>query len=358
MRRVLLVLVSALLCVPAFAATKPKASVKAAPRKVAAAKAAAPVQTAHRRSPYVGAISVDAATGRVLFEQNADTEAYPASVTKLMTLLLVMEDVKAGKYSYDDRVEATAGVERFSEPSWIGAKTGEKLSVRDLCTALMVESANDAAIFLAVHSAGSWEAFVARMNARAAELGMVNTKYYNPNGLPPISIVNKREKHYPWKSFNVSTARDQMLLARQLVKMPEVLSLTSVKTCDLVKTADGFRVSVTRRTNSPNTPTSPANDERIIMSMCNHNNVMVKDKLKILNSDGSEVVDGLKTGYTREAGSSVVLTGSRKGKRVIVVVLGSDSQLDEKGRVVKLGSVVRDETARHLLSDALGSLVW
>ena len=91
--RLLLLLSAALLCVSAFAVTKPKASAKAAPRKAVATKAAAPVQTAHRRSPYVGAISVDAATGRVLFEQNADAEAYPASVTKLMTLLLVMEDV-------------------------------------------------------------------------------------------------------------------------------------------------------------------------------------------------------------------------------------------------------------------------
>ena len=340
MRRVLLVLVSALLCVPAFAATKQKASVKAAPRKVVAAKAAAPVQTAHRRSPYVGAISVDAATGRVLFEQNADTEAYPASVTKLMTLLLVMEDVKAGKYTLETKVEATADAYR-SEPSWVGIKAGEKMSVRDLCTALMVESANDAAIVLGVHASGSFDAFVARMNARAAELGMTRTKYYNPNGLPPNAA-----KRYPWKSFNVSTARDQMVLARALLKRPEVLSFTSIKTADLIKTADGFRTSVTRRTNEPNVATTPADGERIIKQLQNHNNVMRTDKLKVVNADGTEAVDGLKTGYIDAGGSSIVLTGKNKGKRVIVVVLGSSSSKE------------RDEEARKLLVDALGSLVW
>ena len=344
MRRVFLVLVSALLCVPAFAATKPKTSVKAAPRKVAAAKATsvktAPVQTAHRRSPYVGAISVDAATGRVLFEQNADTEAYPASVTKLMTLLLVMEDVKAGKYTLETKVAATADAYR-SEPSWVGIKAGEKMAVRDLCTALMVESANDAAIVLGVHASGSFDAFVARMNARAAELGMTRTKYYNPNGLPPNAA-----KRYPWKSFNVSTARDQMVLARALLKRPEVLSFTSIKTADLIKTADGFRTSVTRRTNEPNVATTPADGERIIKQLQNHNNVMRTDKLKVVNADGTEAVDGLKTGYIDAGGSSIVLTGKNKGKRVIVVVLGSSSSKE------------RDEEARKLLVDALGSLVW
>ena len=338
--RLLLLLSAALLCVSAFAVTKPKASAKAAPRKAVATKAAAPVQTAHRRSPYVGAISVDAATGRVLFEQNADTEAYPASVTKLMTLLLVMEDVKAGKYGYDDKVEATADAYR-SEPSWVGIKAGEKMSVRDLCAALMVESANDAAIVLGVHSAGSFDAFIARMNARAAELGMKSTKYYNPNGLPPNA-----GKRYPWKSFNVSTARDQMILARALVTKPEVLKLTSIKTCDLVKTADGYRVAVTRRANEPTVETQPAEGEKIVKQLRNHNNVMRMDKLKILNPDGKEAVDGLKIGYIDAGGSSVVLTGTRKGKRAIVVVLGSSSAKE------------RDAQAQRLMNDALGSLAW
>ena len=341
MRRFPLILAAVAVAFSASAA-KPKGSVaKKTPTKTAVvAKKSAPAETAHRKTPYVGAISVDAATGRVLFEDKADAEAYPASVTKLMTLLLVLEDVKAGKYGLDDKVEATADAYK-SEPSWVGIKVGEKMSVRDLCAALMVESANDAAIVLGVHSAGSFDAFVVRMNARAAELGMRKTKYFNPNGLPP-----NPDKRYPWKSFNVSTARDQMILARQLVKDPKVMELTSIKTCDLIKTADGFRVSVTRRTNEPNTPTAPGAGELIVKQMRNHNNVMVKDKLKVFNSDGTEAVDGLKTGYIDAGGSSVVLTGKRKDKRAIVVVLGSSSPGE------------RDDQARRLLTDALGSLAW
>ena len=341
MKRLLLVLAAIAVAFSASAAKPKKPVAKKTPAKTAVvAKAAAPVETAHRKAPYVGAISVDAATGRVLFEDKADAEAYPASVTKLMTLLLVMEDVKQGKYGFDDKVEATADAYK-SEPSWVGIKAGEKMSVRDLCAALMVESANDAAIVLGVHSAGSFDAFIARMNARAAELGMKGTKYYNPNGLPPNAA-----KRYPWKSFNVSTARDQMILARQLVKMPEVMKLTSIRTCDLIKTADGYRVAVTRRTNEPTVETAPAEGEKVVKQLRNHNNVMRMDKLKILNPDGAEAVDGLKTGYIDAGGSSIVLTGSRKSKRAIVVVLGSSSAKE------------RDANARRLLSDALGSLAW
>ena len=347
MKRLLLVLAAITLAFSASAATpKKKAVAKASAKKVAVQKAvkkpavSAPVETAHRKTPYVGAISVDAATGKVLFEEHADAEAYPASVTKLMTLLLVMEDVKAGKYGFDDKVEATADAYR-SEPSWVGIKVGEKMSVRDLCSALMVESANDAAIVLGVHSAGSFDAFIARMNARAAELGMAHTKYYNPNGLPP-----NPSKRYPWKSFNVSTARDQMILARALVTKPEVLALTSIKTCDLIKTADGYRVAVTRRANEPTVETQPAEGEKVVKQLRNHNNVMRMDKLKILNPDGTEAVDGLKTGYIDAGGSSIVLTGRRKGKRAIVVVLGSSSAKE------------RDAQAQRLMNDALGSLAW
>ncbi len=298
------------------------------------------VQTAHRRSPYVGALCADAATGRVISSDNADVEAYPASVTKLMTLLLVLEDIEAGKYTLDTMVVATPDAYRC-EPSWIGIKAGEKMSVRDLCYSIMVESANDAAIVLAVNSAGSFDGFVRKMNERAASLGMTRTRYYNPNGLPPNSA-----KKYPWKSFNVTTASDQLALALAIVKIPGVFEFTSVKTCDLVKTKYGFRVFVTRRVNSPEQRTRLAEGERLVKTMRNHNNVMVKDKLKIFNSDGSETVDGLKTGYIDAGGSSVVITGKRGGKRAVAVVLGSASAKD------------RDANAARLICDALGALDW
>ncbi len=121
---------------------------------------------------------------------------------------------------------------------------------------------------------------------------------------------------------------------------------TSVKTCDLVKTQYGFRVFVTRRVNSPERRTRLAKGEKIVKTMVNHNNVMVKDKQKIVNYDGTETVDGFKTGYIDAGGSSVVITGTRGGKRAIAVVLGSASAKE------------RDAHASRLLCDALGALDW
>ena len=306
----------------------------------AAAGASAAKSSSHRRDPYVGAIAADAASGRVITSDHEAEEAYPASVTKLMTAFLVLEDVAAGRYSLTNMVVATPAV-YMSEASWVGLKAGERMSVRDLMYAMLVESANDAAIALGVNSAGSFDAFVAKMNARAADLGMTRTRYYNPNGLPPNS-----GKRYPWKNFNVSTAADQLRLALEVVKLPEIFEFTSVKTCDLVKTPYGYRVNVTRAVNRPQRTTRLARGETIVKTLKNHNNIMVKDKLKILNADGSETVDGLKTGYIDAGGSSIVLTGTRAGKRAVVVVLGSAS------------ADIREANAKRLLADALGALVW
>ena len=269
-----------------------------------------------RRAPYVGALALDAFTGRVLFCDGADRLARPASVTKLMTALLVLEDVKAGRYGLDAPVSA-GPMALLMEPSVIGFFEGKPphpvaWSVDTLLYALMIRSANDAAVALAEHSAGSLEAFVLRMNKRAKSLGMDHTVYFNPNGLPPNAA-----KKYPWKSFNVTTCFDQAKLAREIVlRHPELLRYTSRKTWTM------------------------PNGQNII----NHNNVMRMDKWKIINPDGTEAVDGLKTGYIDAGGSSVVLTGQRYGRRAIVVVLGSDSR------------DLRDAHARSLMSDALSAL--
>lgn len=312
----------------------------------AAGSTAAPAtpQSAHRRAPYVGAISADAADGHVFRAYSENEEAYPASLSKLMTALLVLEDVAAGRYSLTNMVVATPDVYN-SEPSWVGIRVGERMSVRDLMYALMVESANDAAIALGVNSAGSFDAFVAKMNARAAELEMTRTRYYNPNGLPP-GRPNGRSRPYPWKNFNVSTAADQLRLALALMKRPEIFEFTSVKTCDLIKTPGGYRVSVTRAVNRPQRETRLERGEKVVKQMRNHNHIMVKDRQKVINPDGSEAVDGFKTGYIDAGGSSVILTGTRKGRRAVVVVLGS------------MSASLRDEHARQLLVDALGAMVW
>jgi D-alanyl-D-alanine carboxypeptidase len=261
-------------------------------------------------------LAIDAETGRVLFADGANRKAYPASVTKLMTALLVLEDVAAGKYPLTHPVGATA-LSNLMEPSIIGfldIKTRKPVawSVDTLLYALMIRSANDAAVALAENSAGDMEKFVARMNAKAKALGMDRTVYHNPNGLPPNS-----GKRYPWKQFNTTTCYDQAKLAREILeKHPELLKYTSCKTWTM------------------------PNGQTII----NHNNVMRMDKWKIVNPDGTEAVDGLKTGYIHAGGSSVVLTGKRNGRRAVVIVLGSAS------------AQLRDFHARNLMEDALTSL--
>ena len=277
---------------------------------------------AHRRSPYVGAISADAATGEILFSDHADAEAYPASVTKLMTALLVLEDVKAGRYALGTSVPATAEVYN-SEASWVGLKVGQSMTVDHLLAALLVNSANDAAIALAVNANGSHAAFVERMNARARMLGMNRTRYFNANGLPPNA-----KRRYPWREFNRTTAADQLKLAREILKNhPQILKYTSIKV-----------------RNAAETPVRDGAGKPYPLK--NHNHVLMWDHRKVMNPDGTEAVDGLKTGYIDAGGSSIVLTGRRKGKRAIVVVLGSSTS-DE-----------RDANAARLLSDALGALAW
>ena len=301
------------------APAKRPAAAKGKPSKPAAKKSAAPaapVQTQFRRLPYVGAIAADAQTGKVLFSDRADVLARPASVTKLMTALLVLEDVEAGRYTLKSQVSAGPMVLR-QEPSIIGfrdQKTKQPITrdVDTLLYALMIRSANDAAVALAEHASGTLDAFVARMNERARALGMAKTKYFNPNGLPPNAA-----KRYPWKDYNVTTCEDQLKLAIEIMRRhPEITKYTSCKTWVM---PDGLKI-------------------------INHNNVMRMDKYKIVNPDGTEAIDGLKTGYIDAGGSSVVLTGKRNGRRAIVVVLGSLTRTD------------RDVNARAIMLRALEAL--
>ncbi|MCQ2389940.1 MAG: D-alanyl-D-alanine carboxypeptidase [Kiritimatiellae bacterium] len=301
---------------PAKKAAVAKKPVRPAAKKAPAAAPAAPVQTPYRKTPYVGAIAADARTGQILFRDRADAVARPASVTKLMTALLVLEDVAAGKYKLTTEVSAGPMALR-QEPSIIGfqnPKTKEPItrSVDTLLYALMIRSANDAAVALAEYASGSLDAFVTRMNARAAQLGMTKTKYHNPNGLPPNAT-----KRYPWKEYNTTTCEDQLKLAIEIMRRhPEITKYTSCKTWVM---PDGLKI-------------------------INHNNVMRMDKYKIINPDGTEALDGLKTGYIDAGGSSVVLTGKRDGKRAIVVVLGSATAKE------------RDTNARAIMVRALEKL--
>ena len=320
MKKSLLVGLLSLLSIAALAA--PAKGRKAA-RSAAPAAAPAPglPETAFRRTPYVGAIAVDAQTGHVLFEDHADTVARPASVTKLMTLLLCLEDMHALKYDPTTRVTASVRCSQ-EKPNSVGLKPGQPTTIDDPLMSITVKSANDAAVLLAENSTarnagreirpGDLQAFIVRMNAKARKLGMLHTHYETPNGYP----------HKPGskRPFDTSTARDLVKLAQAVLRYPEVFRFTKTK--------------LTTVTDGAGNP----------LRMVNHNNILVKDKMKILDELGESEVDGLKTGYIDAGGSSIILTGKRNGKRAIVIVLGSQT------------SKLRDQHARQLMVDALDKI--
>ena len=252
------------------------------------------------KNPYKGAIAVDAATGMVLYEENADAKAYPASITKLMVLLVILEAVETGRLTLDDQVRVT------SKSSTIGGsqvylKDNEVFTVDELLYALMVQSANDAATALAIHYLGSKTAFVDLMNKRAHEIGMEDTVFHSVHGLPP------GRRQLP----DVSTPRDIALLCRELLKNPDVLRYTSTK-------RRPFRTDA---------------EEPFLME--NHNRLLGE----------LEGCDGLKTGFFWAAGFSIAATAREMGQRVIAVVLGARSER------------VRDMKAKEMLTKGLKELV-
>ncbi len=242
------------------------------------------------RDPYLSALLIDADSGEVLFADNPDAQIFPASIVKLITLLVVLEQVEQGRLALSEMVQITDEAARMGG-SQVYLDPREQFSVEELLYALIVQSANDAAIALASHVAGSREAFVELMNRTTAELGMSNTRLYSPHGLPPAA----------GQQPDVTTAHDLAILSRALVGRPEVLRYTST-------VERSFR------------------DDNFIMRTHNHLLRQV------------EGCDGLKTGYFKAAGFSIAATAKRSGARVIAIVAGS---ADRK---------VRDAKAMELLA--------
>lgn len=161
------------------------------------------------------AILMEISTGRVLYEKNADEALPPASVTKIMTMLLVTEAIDGGVISLSDMVTASTKASKMGG-SQIYLKEGEQMSVDDLLKSLTVASANDAAVALAEHLCGSEEAFVARMNERAKELGMTNTNFENTNGLDDTTVNH------------VTSARDIAIMSCELLKHDLIYNYTMI----------------------------------------------------------------------------------------------------------------------------------
>ena len=156
---------------------------------------------------------MEAATGEVIYEQNADEKAEPASVTKIMSLLLICEALDDGTLTLDEKVVGSDKAASMGG-SQIWLEVGEQLTVDEMLKAMVVVSANDCTVAMAEHLAGSEEAFVNRMNKRAAELGMTNTNFVNSTGLPI-------ENHY-------TTARDIAIMTRELLKHEVILNYTTI----------------------------------------------------------------------------------------------------------------------------------
>ena len=231
--------------------------------------------------PYLGAIVVDAATGDVLFEDKADAQGYPASCIKLMDLLVILEKVEQGALKFDENVTITAESSTMGG-SQVFLKEGEIFKIDDLLYALMVQSANDAAVALAIHIGGTKDGFTELMNEKAQALGMTNTHFHSVHGLPPGA----------GQEPDISTPRDLSILCRELLKHKDTLRYTSTK----------------------ERPFRPDAKEPFIMR--NHNPLL----------GSCEGCDGFKTGYFTKAGYSMAVTATRKDMRVIAVILGSISK--------------------------------
>ena len=239
-----------------------------------------PVQAAGAELSVAGksAVLMDVATGTVLYESNANEPLAPASVTKIMTMLLIMEAVDSGSISMTDQVTAseTAAAKGGSQ---IYLKAGGTMSVSDMLKSIAVSSANDCACAMAEHIAGSEEAFVARMNQRAQELGMKNTHFVNCTGLDDS----------PEAASHKTTAYDIALMSRELLKNhPKIKEFTTIW-MDTVRNGT-FGLS---------------NTNKLIRFY--------------------QGATGLKTGFTSSAGYCLSATAQRDGMELIAVVMGADT---------------------------------
>lgn len=257
----------------------------------------------------IGEICIDAKTGKFLTGTNPDAPCPPASVTKIMTFYLTLDAIERGAVKLDDLVTASARAEAMGGTQ-LYLSRGEQATVRELLYGLMLQSANDGAVALAEHVCGNVETFVEKMNQTAKDMGMKNTHFTTPHGLPPSRKIANAEK-------DLSTARDLAILTKNLLgRFPDALQYTATKTRNF-----------------------PANSKRAKpMPMLNHNKLLTY-------FDGC---DGFKTGWTND-GASIVTTASRGNERVVAVVLGGLVK-NRKGQIdAKTSQTERNQRAAELM---------
>ena len=229
------------------------------------------------------ALLFDAADGRILYAEDLDNQWHPASLTKIMTAYVTFEALKEGKLTMETKIGCSE-LASSQPPSKIGLPVGAEMTVEKALQALVVKSANDVAVMLAEAVSGSQEAFVERMNATAARLGMTRTKFVNANGLPAAE--------------QITTARDLAKLAAAIVRdYPEHAQLWSMLEVRLGK-----------------------------LRLHSHNGLLT-------HYAGA---DGMKTGFICDSGYNVVASATRDGRKLIAVVLGEQTGADRTFRAANL----------------------
>lgn len=234
------------------------------------------------------AILVDGQTGKLLYERNADAKAYPASTTKIMTALLVLETLEKYDSPIDQKVTVPAEAQGV-EGSSLYLKAGEKIYLQDLLYGLMLQSGNDAAVALAVIIAGDVDSFVEQMNNKAADLHCENTHFLNPNGLFD-------ENHY-------TTARDMAIIAQEAMKHKEFRKIVSARSWDADREESEFE------------------------HFYNKNKTVHQFK-------GG---NGIKIGFTKASGRTLVASSARNGKELICVVMGAPNWFNDAYTLMEYG---------------------
>ncbi len=249
------------------------------------------MQTAAAPAPQVSAaqaILTDGKSGKVLYEKNADEKAYPASTTKIMTALLVLETLER----YDSPIEQKVTVPKEAEGvegSSLYLKAGERISLEDLLYGLMLQSGNDAAVALAEITAGSTQLFVEQMNRRAEMLSCKNTHFVNPNGLFD-------ENHY-------TTVRDMSLIAREAMSCETFRKIAAAPSWEARREESDFK------------------------------HFYNKNKTVHEFRGGT----GIKIGFTKASGRTLVASAERNGKELICVVMGAPNWFQDAYTLMEYG---------------------
>lgn len=233
------------------------------------------------------AIMIEASTGEILFQKNANEKLAPASMTKMMSMLLIMEEIEKGNLKWDEKITASENASSMGG-SQIFLQAGEKMTVTEMLKGIAIASGNDATVAMAERIAGTEESFVKKMNARAKELGLKNTNFVTATGLDA-------DNHY-------SSAHDMSLIAKELVKHEKILEFTGTYEEYLRKDS--------------NNPFWLVNTNRLVRFYSG--------------------VDGLKTGFTSTAGYCLTATAKKDSMRLITVVMNEPDTAKRSSDTTKM----------------------